>query len=243
MIRIALCDDNLQELDSLMALVEEYKVECSEEIFCRQFISSTELLDTLKKEDFNIVFLDILMPDIDGIKIGKEIRTFDHNIKIIYLTTSPEFALDSYSVNAFYYMLKPIKKKQMALLLDQIIFTCHQQDENSIVIRYKGNVTSISFFQLEGIEAVGKKVCLYLNDGSALEVLGPLAKYEKILLRHKKFIRTHRSFIVNMDKVKMIENRVIITKANHRICISKGSYNAFKTQYMNYLFEKRDFIV
>ena len=67
MIRIALCDDNLQELNSLMSLLQEYKEASCENIVCRKFLNSTELLDALRQENYTVVFLDIIMPNVNEI--------------------------------------------------------------------------------------------------------------------------------------------------------------------------------
>lgn len=109
--KIAVCDDNLNELELIRTLLDIYKSDSIQTFTVKCFESSVELASTLRFEKFDIYILDIIMPVMDGLTLAKEIRTFDKAAPIIFLTASPEFAVDSYTVKAFNYLLKPVVKE------------------------------------------------------------------------------------------------------------------------------------
>ena len=102
MLKIAFCDDDLEILKELGILLDKYKKERDEDLTYTVFQSPLELLAAIEKGfSFDILFLDILMPGENGIETAKEIRQYDNNMKIIFLTSSPEFAVQSYTVGAY----------------------------------------------------------------------------------------------------------------------------------------------
>ena len=122
MLKIAFCDDDLEILKELGILLDKYKKERDEDLTCTVFQSPLELLAAIEKGfSFDILFLDILMPGENGIETAKEIRQYDNNMKIIFLTSSPEFAVESYSVGAYFYQLKPIWEESFFRLMDAVL--------------------------------------------------------------------------------------------------------------------------
>ena len=121
MIKAAFCDDDLSVLNELHVLMDNYRVERNQEITYTAFHSPLELLAAMEKGTyFDAVFLDVLMPGENGISTARELRQTDQNIKIVFLTTSSEYAVDSYSVGAYFYQMKPLKKEIYSGLLDSL---------------------------------------------------------------------------------------------------------------------------
>lgn len=122
MLKIAFCDDDLEILKELGILLDKYKKERDEDLTCTVFQSPLELLAAIEKGfSFDILFLDILMPGENGIETAKEIRQYDNNMKIIFLTSSPEFAVQSYTVGAYFYQLKPVWEESFFQLMDSVL--------------------------------------------------------------------------------------------------------------------------
>ena len=109
MIKIAFCDDDLSVLDEIRELLDRYRVERNQEIDYRAFHNQLDLLFAIDSGvRFDILLLDIIMPGGTGIDAAMEIRKYDSNVKILFLTSSTEYAVQSYAVGAFFYQLKPI---------------------------------------------------------------------------------------------------------------------------------------
>ena len=118
MIKIAFCDDDLSVLRELGALMDKYRVERNQDIIYASFNSPLELLTEVERGTrLDIIFLDVLMPAQNGISTAREIRQYDTSVKIIYLTSSAEYAVDSYSVGAYFYQLKPIWQESFYRLM------------------------------------------------------------------------------------------------------------------------------
>ena len=122
MIKIAFCDDDMEVLHQMNELLDRYRVERNEDITYAAFQSPFELLTEIEKGIRpDILFLDVVMPGQNGMDVAKEIRQYDTNMKIIFLTSSPEFAVESYSVGAYFYQLKTIWEEIFFRLMDPVL--------------------------------------------------------------------------------------------------------------------------
>ena len=122
MIKIAFCDDDMEVLHQMNELLDRYRVERNEDITYAAFQSPFELLTEIEKGIRpDILFLDVVMPGQNGMDVAKEIRQYDTNMKIIFLTSSPEFAVESYTVGAYFYQLKPIWEESFFRLMDVVL--------------------------------------------------------------------------------------------------------------------------
>ena len=129
MIQIAFCDDDQTVLDQLSALLEKYRAQRCVQIQCTAFHSPLDLLAEIEKGTrYDILFLDVIMPAENGITAAKEIRQYDNVVKIIFLTSSAEFAVESYVVGAYFYQLKPIWEDSFFRLMDSVIAECRRAD-------------------------------------------------------------------------------------------------------------------
>ena len=121
------------------------KKERDEDLTYTVFQSPLELLAAIEKGfSFDISFLDILMPGENGIETAKEIRQYDNNMKIIFLTSSPEFAVQSYTVGAYFYQLKPVWEESFFRLMDSVLAECTKTQENSLILRSKKELQELT---------------------------------------------------------------------------------------------------
>lgn len=133
MIKAAFCDDDLSVLNELHVLMDNYRVERNQEITYTAFHSPLELIAQIEKGmRFDILFLDVLMPGVNGIETAQEIREYDSAMKIIFLTSSAEYAVESYTVNAYFYQLKPIWPESFYRLMDSVLKECAQEQRRSL---------------------------------------------------------------------------------------------------------------
>ena len=112
MIRIALCDDSSAFLEETKFMIEHWD-KCPQNITMELFEDGDTLILTHAKKPFDIILLDIVMPLLNGIETAKELREKDKNVKIVFLTSSAEFAVDSYAVKASNYLLKPLESEKL----------------------------------------------------------------------------------------------------------------------------------
>ena len=237
MIKIAFCDDDMEVLHQMNELLDRYRVERNEDITYAAFQSPFELLTEIEKGIRpDRLFLDVVMPGQNGMDVAKEIRQYDTNMKIIFLTSSPEFAVESYSVGAYFYQLKPIWEESFFRLMDAVLAECEKKKKNSLILRSKDGITRINLQQLEYCEVLGRKLLFHLENGAVLEGAGSLDDLAGQLMQYSNFFRPHRSFLVNMEYIQNISSRSIKMVNDAEIPIPHGKCSEIKNTYMEYAF-------
>jgi DNA-binding LytR/AlgR family response regulator len=237
MIKIAFCDDEMEVLHQMNELLDRYQVERNEDITYAAFQSPFELLTEIEKGIRpDILFLDVVMPGQNGMDVAKEIRQYDTNMKIIFLTSSPEFAVESYTVGAYFYQLKPIWEESFFRLMDSVLSECEKKKKNSLILRSKDGITRIDLQQLEYCEVLGRKLLFHLENGAVLEGAGSLDDLVGQLMQYSNFFRPHRSFLVNMEYIQNISSRSIKMVNDAVIPIPHGKCSEIKNTYMEYAF-------
>jgi DNA-binding LytR/AlgR family response regulator len=237
MIKIAFCDDDMEVLHQMNELLDRYRVERNEDITYAAFQSPFELLTEIEKGIRpDILFLDVVMPGQNGMDVAKEIRQYDTNMKIIFLTSSPEFAVESYTVGAYFYQLKPIWEESFFRLMDSVLSECEKKKKNSLILHSKDGITRINLQQLEYCEVLGRKLLFHLENGAVLEGAGSLDDLAGQLMQYCNFFRPHRSFLVNMEYIQNISSRSIKMVNDAVIPIPHGKCSEIKNTYMEYAF-------
>ena len=105
------------------------------------------------------------MPGINGMQAAHEIRAFDAGVKIVFLTSSPEFAVESYAVKAYDYILKPVSKDKLFSILDAVIAE-ELKPLEGLTVKTQSGITRILFSRLAFVEIMNKKLYFHLADGS-----------------------------------------------------------------------------
>ena len=240
MFKIAICDDNIVDLSSIVSIIEDYQASkrAKNGIEFTAFHSAVDFISAMESgQPYDLVLLDILMPFMTGMDAAKEIRQFNQDIKIVFMTSSSEFAVESYSVEAYYYALKPIWKEKLFVLLDKVISETEVQLGSSLLIKSKSGLTRIYISRLEFAEVIGRTIVYHLSDGSVIEAVGSMQVLEKELLCHPHFIKTHRSYIINMESIDTISQREIKMHSLALVPLAKANHNTVKQAYIKYAFD------
>ena len=237
MLKIAVCDDSRELLEKVEKDLHEYENVRNTPATVHTYTNAVDLLDGLKKTDYDILILDIIMPGFTGMQAAHEIRKFNEEIKIIFLTSSKEFAIESYSVGAYYYLLKPVLNEKLFSVLDKVVSEITSKQESCVIYTHMG-IVNIPFAKIECIEVYNKHLDFHLSDGSTKETRGALTDYENVFLERKEFLKIHRSYILNMDYIHSIEAGEIATYSGKRFPVSRLLAKDIKEHYMNYMFTK-----
>lgn len=236
---MAVCDDKKEELDIVTSLIESWQKENKFSFCYKTFHNAAELLYAAEKEKFTLYLLDIMMPGIDGLDAAREIRKFDETADIVFLTTSPGFAYESYGVRALDYLLKPLNQELLFSLLKRV-YQKEQKSCEALTLKAGNTIIRIPFSQISYVEVIGKRLYFNLTDGNVREVAGTLKTYEPLLLARPEFMRIHRSYIVNMLQTEKISPAELITFQGHNLPVSRLLYPQLQKDYMKLLFEERE---
>lgn len=238
-LKIAICDDDNRDLLQIAFLLEAYRHDRKAEFSYVSFQSATELLASMDSRDYDLLLLDVLMPGVNGMQAAREIRERNSRTEIVFLTSSPEYAVESYSVRAHYYLLKPASEEKLFPILDRLMAD-FKRPEDALHIKTQTSVFSLPYGKIEYIEISAKKLYFYLMDGGKREISGRLADFERALLKRPGFIKVHRSYLVNLQWVQELHQGELVTVTGRRVPVARTAYPQVRTAYTQFLFEEAD---
>ena len=240
MIKIAICDDNIMELKNIVELINEYRL--SKNLNCEYtiFQSGFELVSAIEfnKQSFDIYCLDIVMPVLTGIDVAKTIRRLDRSANIIFTTCSTEFALESYSVRASNYLLKPIIKDNFFATFDELIDRMSIEQEACLVVKSSMGIEKILVSNIAYAEIVRKKVLYYLVSGKIIQSNQIFSHVCNQLTNFPSYVQPHRSYIINMMYIDCIDALKITMQNGSIVPLSRDKTKEIKTKYLDYQMEE-----
>ncbi len=231
---IAVCDDNPDELSRISSLLEDYCRKLDGSVTYEAFHSATELIETMRARRFDLLLLDILMPGVTGMDAAKEIRRSDSEIPIIFLTSSREFAVESYRVGAKDYIMKPARKDEIFPVLDKQI-TKFAQEEAYLTLKTGSGIIKLPFSKIVYVEVINRMVQFILANGQVREAYGYLTDYEGALLSEPYFFKPHRSYVVNLRHVTEFDKKGFATIVGGTVPVARDAFAKAKAAYMKYL--------
>lgn len=236
MLKIAICDDTPAFLNETLEVTRQWPNR-PDAMSLFPFSDADALIEAHKTEHFDIILLDVVMPMLSGIEAASEMRRDDRSVKIVFLSVSPEFAVDSYTVKADNYLLKPVESQRLYACLDEIMLEL-SESAKSITVKSASAVHRIKLQDVEFLEAQGKQVLFRLSGGQSVYGTEPLYTYEKNMLLEDGFFKCHRSYLVNIHRIKTYTSKEITMYSNYRLPISRGCQKEFEEVYFATLFGK-----
>jgi two-component system response regulator LytT len=231
--RIAACDDNAEQLDQLCMMISHALHAQGKEYDIARFSSGESVAESIvgDKRRFDILFLDIIMDEMNGVQTARKIREADGDISIVFITGSPDFVFEGYDVQALHYILKPVDAEKLAnvLLYD---WNC-RYEKNHMDVKVNDAVVRIPFDDIVYMESRGRKVLITTKNGE-YETYGALSQFGS-LLPSGRFISCHKSFWVNLNYVSRISKVSFTTVYGQSIPISKACYSESKRAFINFI--------
>lgn len=224
-LRIAICDDDALCREQILAVLEEYDTHKNRKTAVSVFHSAATLIDeVLRRGGFDIYLLDIIMPGMNGIQLGMELRQVDPCGKIIYLTSSQEYALDSYRARAFDYILKPVSTERLFATLDDAIRTMTNRKEKSLIVKTRDSNVKVVFDSILYAELVDKKIVYHRINGDCIEsssIRTTFAEAIQALLSDGRFVLCGAGLAANLYYITSINNDTLSFQNGHKLYIGK----------------------
>lgn len=241
MLKIALCDDNKQELFLLEKHLLEYTQQLDAEVVCETFENGVELLSQIAAGAvYHLIFLDVVMPLASGIEVAKEIFARNKVTQFVFLTSSAEFAVDSYLVNALDYLIKPISPEGIARVFAKYKARFTIAAPEGFVISDRKNTVRIAYHNLVYVEVMDHYLVYHVSGAEEIRVRQSLSEAEEKLLERKNYVKPHRSYIINMDFIMKIEATHITASTGDKVPISKEKYKQISDCFLKYKLDKGD---
>lgn len=212
--RIAVCDDEEKFGSQAKIMIE--KLTRSIDICVDLYDDGKKLLDAFDQNPYDLLFLDIEMPKMDGITLAKKLRKKSEDVHIVFLTGHVEYALEGYEVNALRYLTKPIKEEKLREVLRFVMDK--SVSLNQILIKEDGDERFINVSDIIYFEAQNQYVMIYTFAGNFL-VRHNIGDYEKEL-KKDGFYRVHRGYIVSLAKVKrLVKSDVVLEGVDGEVIV------------------------
>ena len=231
--RISICDDNEQERAEVRLLLQEYLTKNSYSAHIFEFSSAQELLQ--QKSPSDLYILDILMPETNGIELGKTLRKTQSYAFIIYLTNTHEFAFDAFSVKPFAYLIKPAQKDDFFKEMD-LYFMHIKRFERKIKIRTKDSDRVYNLNDIIAVEYYGHKL-IYHTTSDRFEGVSQRESFDiatREFVETKSFIKISASFIINVHHIKRLGHEFFFMDNGSRFKVTRR-YATAKKQYMDFV--------
>ncbi len=229
MIHIAICDDEKCISDKISGLVKRFFDRKNLEITVRQFMSGEELLDYDKEID--ILFLDIQMNGIDGMETAKKLRDQNYKGYLIFITILKEMVFQSFEVQAYDYLVKPIKEETFEATMERLSASMQNAGDRARLLVQRGYESRlIPFDDIIFREIIDRKVYLHLKSGDVIDYYDRIENLETKLDR--RFFRCHRSYLINLNYLKSYKNGMAYMVNDKIVPVSRLRSKEFSTHWI-----------
>jgi len=228
-IRIALCDDNDMERRIIRFMINQYIKEHEYAIQLEEFSSG----DVLLKSDvttYDLVILDIYMGGLNGIDTAKELLHIHPKGKIIFCSSSNEFAEESYDVEAFRYLVKPLSTEKLHQCLDRFFRLC--KDKKVLEYKYQRTVRSMLLKDVIWIEAAGRHSIIH-TEKEQIETNTSLAEFAEKLMS-ADFVKPIRYALVSLKEVTEVTADTLVLTDGTKIPVSREKRKEIQEAFMQF---------
>ncbi len=230
--RIAVCDDEPQYRQQAVQAIHE----CTRslDVLTDIFGSGNAFLQAFQKHPYDLVFLDIEMPEIDGISLARKLRELNRDVPIVFLTSHIEYALEGYEVNALRYLTKPIQSEKLHELLGYVME--RMQEQRTLWLKTDMGEERVLVKDILYLEAQNQNILIRTAKWDYL-VRYNLGEYEKEL-SEDGFFRIHRGYLVSLRHVKSLGKHELTLSNSTVLPVSRTKEKSLKEALFQYIREE-----
>lgn len=243
MLTFAVCDDDPAQREQGAALLRDYLGEqpgLTGRVL--PFSSGQELLEAAREQGgFDLYLLDIIMPGLNGIETGLRLREMGAGGEIIYLTSSADYAVDSYNVRAFFYLVRPVERDKLFSVLERAVERLQRRRSEGVLVETPAGARRLLLERILYVERKGRRLRYYCTDGtvdsqtiqvSFRDAVGPL-------LAHRQFCLCGASFLLNLEHVAGVDANSARLDNGGEVFLPRAAAAAFKSAWGRYWLEGR----
>lgn len=227
MIRFAVCDDNLEDLKNIVEIINTC-VKNNEDVQIDVFSNGADLLKVTDTVRYDAFFLDIDMPNMNGLDISARIREKDAYSEIIFITVRDECVYESIQFKPFRFIRKQFLKKELEVAVEELLDVISKYnfylDENECKIP----VSEVYYLEYER-----RRIKVYTKD-ELFYIYGKMTQYENVLGKYN-YIRVHSGFLVNMRYILKYRSEYVQLYNGKEIPVGRKFYAKSKDQFLRYV--------
>ena len=245
LVKIAFCEDDTYWNKRLRNMAADYAVRHPERSISVSVFSDPE--DLLKAAGkiggFDIYVLDIVMPRMNGIELGMLLRQSGYDGRILYLTSSEEYAIDSFKVKPFNYILKPVSQDTLFAALDEAIESLPMRQEKSLIVKTQENSVKLNYDSILYAELNRRSVAYHLTNGKTVESVSirtTFAEAMQDLLKDSRFVLCRATMVVNLYHITMIENEALVFRDKQKTYLGKKACRDLRSIWYDFCFNEEN---
>ena len=231
MIRIAIVEDDKIAAETLGKYLNKWSKEEDIAVTSKHFVNALDFLDEFKAE-YDLVFMDIEMPHLDGMKAAESMRKVDSCALLVFVTNMRQYAIKGYAVDALDFIVKPVGYSAFATLMNKVQKILNTRESRKIMVKSTGGIKKIAVNSILYIEVYKHRMTYHTLEGN-VEVWGSLSDAES-LLPPECFARCNIGISINLQHVKAIEGDEVLVGST-RLAISRLKKKEFIASVARYM--------
>lgn len=224
--RIAIVEDENRYAQILVKFCDKYGKDYQEEIITECYDNPMIFLQNYRGE-FDIILMDILMPQMNGMECARQLRKKDENVILCFVTSMAKYAIHGYEVGAIDFIIKPVSYEEFSMKLSRILRRFKKQASDTILISNRNETKNIDLRDIYYVEVYNHSLIYHTHDGN-YEAYGKLTSIEEDE-RFRNFVRVSPSHLVNCrmitsiqgDSMTVRDEKVPISRRRRKECLEK----------------------
>lgn len=230
--RIAICDDHDSDLKAMREVFRrvapEYRLDT--------FTDGSKLLEAISRSmDYDLLFLDILMPQITGIELARKIGRLAPHLPVVFLTDSDAYAVEAFSVKALHYVLKPMTEKSLRECLNRLEER-HGSRQRIHIISSSGIQQILFADEIQYAQSTAHYYDIHLKDGTVIKVRMTQSEIRNTL--GDSFLPVSRGLVVNVEFIRQLGSKSCMLKDGREILLSRSNMKEIHSTYAAYVFSQ-----
>lgn len=232
MYEFALCDDDAAFVSSFSSQLADACSKKNIRYVLSVYSDIPSFLETMNNGIIpDLIFMDIFVMDKNGMDFAREMRANAIKTDIVFISCSPDYALDGYEVKSLQYLLKPIQAEKLQNALTNFL---EIHTPKKLALQRPGGVMTLDISDIPYMEIFGHEILIYTFNGTVIPYSGTLKEMEHMLSPYS-FIRSHRSYLVNLSHVTEIKSHKVRLSNGKLLPVSRPRYKEFQNQFIKYM--------
>ena len=231
--RVVICDDIQKDMETIRTALDTYAAAHPEyHVEIDEYNAAADVLRRMEKEAYDIALMDICMPGVPGTDAAEEMLAKYPEMSVIFLTTSGEYAVEAFAMNATHYLLKPFTQEQFDAALDRAIKKT--EDQVLLSLDCVDGVYRVRISEIVSIESRNHYLLVGLSSGETLKIRMKLSQMFEEIQKYPEFIKIGASYVINFDFVRSISGNNIEMQGGAKISVPRRSVEKVQRAYMEY---------
>ncbi|MEG0074693.1 MAG: LytTR family DNA-binding domain-containing protein [Eubacterium sp.] len=229
--KIGICEDSIFDIQKIRQILEDWGKEKNIQIDFHEFMSGEKLLEA--KIKFDVLFLDIQLPGINGDAVAQKVRDENQGVNIIFFTAYSEYMRVALGVHAFDYLEKPIEADRVRQMMDDLMALWQREGSQVLFLKIKNGFEKFNIDDILYFEKIGRELFVQTKTDQIIVKMTLSEIYEKVKIM--TFEYGNKGCIINFAHVKVLKGNEILMTDGSKMFLSRSKVKPFGECYKEYI--------